>query len=445
MRVWILIGKDLLRVWRDRRALLINLALPLLLTAAMGLSFGGGLFGKTGISAIPLAIVAEDLPAMFRDGLTNALEQTDLFQVSWVDSATADRQVRKGEIQAAVMIPVDAIALFFSENKLEVGLWKDPNSQFKADIVEQILSRLMLQLQMREAVHNALWPDDCREFDDPQSDLASYFGNDLGAAWSAWIDDSRQEQRNRAWNNLQRVLTHHSALSQALAKPRISLQVQDKVNWEAETEIVRASENLFDYFLPGMAVFFLMFGVAAGIRDLHREIVQRTFQRQLLSPTLSQEILQGKWGSAAISGALQLFFLFGTGALVFGVNLGPDPFALPAITLLCCLAGSSVFLFLAVICPSEKVMDTVSTIFILASAMIGGNFLPVEQMGAFLQRLGSVTFNYWANSAFNQVIAHDAGLASVTTQLLVLLGFTVLFLVASLIGYRVRIRRGGLA
>ncbi|MFH1841771.1 MAG: ABC transporter permease, partial [bacterium] len=299
--------------------------------------------------------------------------------------------------------------------------------------------------QNREAAHNALWPDDYREFDDPQSDLADYFSNDLGRAWSAWIDDGQVEKRQRAWNNMQRVLTHHGALSQALAQPRISLQVQDKVNWEAETEIAQASENLFDYFLPGMAVFFLMFGVAAGIRDLHREMVQRTFQRQLLTPALSQEILRGKWGSAAIFGALQLFFLFGTGAIIFGVNLGPDPFALPAITLLCCLAGSSVFLFLAVICPSEKVMDTVSTIFILASAMIGGNFLPVEQMPLFLQRLGSVTFNYWANSAFNQVIAHDAGLSAVTTPLLILLGFATLFLMASLISYRIRSRRGGLA
>ncbi|MFH1844057.1 MAG: ABC transporter permease, partial [bacterium] len=193
MRVWILIGKDLLRVWRDRRALLINLALPLMLTAAMGLSFGGGLFGKSGISAIPLAIVAEDLPSMFRDGLTTALEQTDLFQISWVDSATADRLVRRGEIQAAVVIPADAIALFLSDDELAVELWKDPNSQFKADIVEQILSRLMLQIQNREAAHNALWPDDYREFDDPQSDLADYFSNDLGRAWSAWIDDGQVE------------------------------------------------------------------------------------------------------------------------------------------------------------------------------------------------------------------------------------------------------------
>ncbi|NTU62997.1 MAG: hypothetical protein HGB05_06240 [Chloroflexi bacterium] len=53
-RVWVFAQRDLRRMAADRRALIVNLALPLVLTAVMGLSFGGGVFGKKGLSAIPV-------------------------------------------------------------------------------------------------------------------------------------------------------------------------------------------------------------------------------------------------------------------------------------------------------------------------------------------------------------------------------------------------------
>ncbi len=62
MKLGVLIAKDLRRQWRDRRAFLLQLAVPLLITAVMGVSFGGGIFGDSGISAIPIAIVGGDLP-----------------------------------------------------------------------------------------------------------------------------------------------------------------------------------------------------------------------------------------------------------------------------------------------------------------------------------------------------------------------------------------------
>ncbi len=56
MRVNALVKKDLRRFVSDRRALIVNMVLPLILTFIMGLSFGGGMFGQSnGISAIPLA------------------------------------------------------------------------------------------------------------------------------------------------------------------------------------------------------------------------------------------------------------------------------------------------------------------------------------------------------------------------------------------------------
>ncbi len=444
MRLWILIGKDLLHVWRDRRALVVNLAVPLLLTAAMGLSFGGGLFGKKGISAIPLALVAEGVPQALQDALAEGLENTELFEVSWLDSTSADRLVRRGERQAAVYFPPGFLTALFSDETLAIQLWKDPNSQIKAGIVEQILTRLLAQYQTSEAAYLALWPDDYAAWEHPDEDLEQLFSNDPQVFWQSWTGGDNETAQVEVRDRLIQIVDHHLALNQELDSPRVGLAIHDKVDWEAADTSNQASQNLFDYFLPGMAVFFVMFGVAAGIRTLHRELDTRTFQRQLLTPVRDWQLVLGKWGGACLSGMLQLAVLFAAGALVFGVNLGPDPWSLPLLVVLCSCAAGSVLLLIAVLVPSEKAMDTVTTLFILASAMIGGNFFPVEQMPAALHLIGRVLFNYWANTAFNEVIAHDHGLAYVSTNVVALLLFTLVSLTLGLLIFTIRRRRGGL-
>ena len=101
-RLWIFAGRDLRRMAADRRALVINLVLPLVLTSVMGLSFGGGVFGKKGISAIPVALVAGDMPDALRDRLLAGLEESGFFAPVWADSLEADTLVRAGDV-AAIM------------------------------------------------------------------------------------------------------------------------------------------------------------------------------------------------------------------------------------------------------------------------------------------------------------------------------------------------------
>ena len=60
-----LVRKDLKRISNDRKALVVNLALPLALTAIMGLSFGGS-GGQSALSTIPLAMVADDMPGLLQ-------------------------------------------------------------------------------------------------------------------------------------------------------------------------------------------------------------------------------------------------------------------------------------------------------------------------------------------------------------------------------------------
>ncbi len=92
------------------------------------------------------------------------------------------------------------------------------------------------------------------------------------------------------------------AFGQAMGDHRVALVVRDRADWEASDDPAR-ERSLFDYFLPGISVFFMMFAVAAIVRDLHRERESRTLARVLLAPVTSVDVLLGKWGTAIVARA----------------------------------------------------------------------------------------------------------------------------------------------
>ncbi len=236
-------------------------------------------------------------------------------------------------------------------------------------------------------------------------------------------------------------MDHGTALGRAMQHERIALRVHDK----APAPAADGETNLYDLFLPSFAVFFLMFGVAAGARDLHRERERGTLQRQLLGPVTGLQFVAGKWLAAAAQGILQLGVLFLAGAVLFRVNLGPDAWSLATLTVLGAAAAAGFFVFLALATPTEKVMDNLSTVIILVMAMLGGNMVPIDTMPQAFHFAGRNFFNYWLNLGLSDVITHDRSLTAAPRPALMLAAFALGTLALGLAVFLVRRRRGGLA
>lgn len=441
-RVWVFARRDLKRMAADRRALIVNLALPLALTAVMGLSFGGGIFGKKGISAIPVAIVADDVPEALRTRLLEGLEKSGFFAPVWADSLQADAMVRSGDVAAALVLPPDPLTAFFRADSLVIQVWKDPSSDIKAGIVEEIVGRGVLRVQAGEAAFRALWPDDYMTIGADSLGLDELLDGNVADIWTRLRDPGQTAARERAVDFLVSQFDHQVALQRALQETAVGLDVSDKV---PTGEDKQREASLFDYFLPSFAVFFLMFAVAAGARDLHRERVRRTLQRQLLGRGPAWPIVMGKWVASVAQGLVMLGVLLGVGALLFRVNLGPDPWTLPVVILLTCTTAAGFFLALALLVTKEKVLDNVCTAVILVSGMIGGNFLPVDNLPPWAAGAGHYVFNYWANLAFSRVIGGNGGLAAIATPLAVLACASLVLLVVILVLFNARVKRGGWA
>lgn len=429
--------KDLRRFLGDRRALIVNFSLPLLLTTIMGLSFGGGLFGQDrGISAIPVALVGRDLPEMLKDQLAEGLRESGFFAVAWTDSLTADTQVRKGEVVAAVVLPEELLGDFFSLKPVTIQLWKDPASGLKAGIVQQILERSLRQYQAGEAAYFGLWPEGrtSRWGMEAAQEAESFFAGDLREMWRTWREEPQNPVLKDVRDEIMTAIDRNVALQDAFSRPVVAMKVHDKARSAsaASASSFSAAEspseaNLFNYFLPSFSVFFLMFAVAASARDLHREGVSGTLRRQMLGPVGRGDLLVGKWVSSTLQGILMLGVLYLVGGFAFRVNLGADPLSLPLMVVLCCGAASSFFLLLAQVTSTEKLMDNLSTIVVLVSALIGGNMLPIDAMPSFFHFVGRIGFNYWANVGFSDIMVRNQGLFDDPEPTLVLLAMTLGF------------------
>jgi len=437
-----LIDKDLRRWWSDRNAVVVALLLPLVLTGILGLSFGG-FGGEAGLSKIPLAVVG-NLPAMARQFVDDALRETGIFEVTWTSRESAETQVRSGKIRAALIIPDEFARSYFSGESVQFTLWKDINSEFKAGIVEQILERMLMYMRGGEAAYIGAWPDQWY----PESNEDSSIGRLLNA--DSFLDVYKRirdgsDEATAAWDQVRALMDHQVELQDAFAAPSFDLTVVDRGGQElAENEDARASRNMFDYFLPGMAVFFLMFSAGGAGGDIHREREGGTLRRMLVSPLRARDLLLGKWIFTTVNGLLQLIILFAVGKLIFGLNLGPDLLALPVQALVTSAALASIFLVLAMLTRTEKQMGQISTGVILFMAIIGGNFVPTDFMPGFLRLAAKFTPNYWANQGFSSIVSHNEGLGAVGIPVIVLAGIAAGFLALAVLLLHIRERKGDL-
>jgi ABC-2 type transport system permease protein len=85
------------------------------------------------------------------------------------------------------------------------------------------------------------------------------------------------------------------------------------------------------------------------------------------------------------------------------------------------VAASGTLLLVMSLVGSERQGDALATIVIMSWCMLGGAFVPLAQMPAFLHPIARTTLVYWATSAFSNLIA-GGGIADVLPNLAVLFG-----------------------
>ena len=165
-----------------------------------------------------------------------------------------------------------------------------------------------------------------------------------------------------------------------------------------EEEEAGGGFNILAYVLPGFSIMGILFLAQSATRDILRDRESGLLRHLLTAPVSVNDYLGGKCLSVFAVTALgfALFVLIGIAA---GIHWGPVTAVVP-LMLASALAAAGLLILIMSLVGSERQGDTLTTIIIIVSSMLGGAFMPVSQMPSFLKPISAATLVYWSTEGF---------------------------------------------
>lgn len=420
-----LILKDCLRIRRNPVPLIIFIAIPLLITALIGLTFGGmdTQTGK-GISAINAAVVDED-DSIFCEMLKGASSQDEFksrINLHFLDREEALKRIKRGKLSAVLVIPEGFSEDYLSGSEaLTLELIKNPAESIYPTLAQEGMAILVTFL-------NAV----SRNFGEDLRELRVLIQQDGESSWIANLGTISAF--------LDRNINRLEGLEDYLTPPLISYT---KVEKEAEPDSKSKDEfNLFGFLLIGLASMFLLMTADNCMRDLYRESRLRTLERYRTMKDGLIVFILSKVTYAVTIVLIILVVLMVGGSLIFGIEW-KHPVEIAWLAVSYGLFAAGLMGLMAAVVGSERRADVVNNMLAMTLAMTGGAMWPPEQLPAFFkEHLLPVSPVYWFTSSIRKLQSDwIPGLEPLHASLL-LAGGGIVFILGATILFRMRLEKG---
>lgn len=425
----VLLAKDLRRAWRNPLPWLVNLAVPLCITALIGLAFGGK-SDSGGLGRIRFAVVDEDdsLLTQFLRGAVNQGEGAKTLEPVFADREAALRQIHDNKLAAVLIIPTNFTRGYLTgSQRVSLELIKNPAQSIHPAVLEEGLGAVVTAL-------NAIARNLQSEFPDWQAVLEGKADYREVARLIERAGDKLQAAKAYVNPPLVTYTKEESEDSRAGASSPVAGAKGGKSKSEPTV-------NIFGYLLAGMAAMFLLFIASNGLSDLHREASQHTFARYHTLRHPLMPFVAGKVLFAMVLLLLSSVIMLGGGALAFRIQW-QHPLALAALTMGYAGFAAGLMAVLTAVVADERSVNVLSNITGMALALAGGCAFPPQQLPAFLRDHVTPwlpTFWYSETVRILQFGNTPAPWALVTLKLAVL--STLLIAVAGFL-FRRRFRKG---
>ncbi|HEU4851672.1 MAG TPA: ABC transporter permease [Telluria sp.] len=407
-----LVRKDILLYLHDRRALILNLILPIVLAAFFGYLFGGS-GPKTG--RVNVALVMQDASATGRK-VADGLKADETLRVTEMALADAERTVRKGDQKVAVVIPAgfgDAAgaALFGVGAKPEIAMLYDPSQQMAMAMVKGILTQHVMQ-----------------------SVSSDMMGGPQGAAFtekSIRELDAKGAPEDAPVREFLGSLQKYQSAQQAapVAGPAAGTGLSVPFT-TAERPMVSgpaaAGYNGFAHSFAGMAVQFILFmGIDMGVSVLMARRMG-IWNRLLAAPVTQNTVILARATSCAIIALGLMCIIFAVAVAVFGVRITNLP-GFIGVTVSFAILTASFGLLIAAFGQTPDAARGIAMFVTLVMVMLGGAWVPSFLFPDWMQPFTLVMPTRWAVDGFDGVTWRGLGMDAAGMSMAVQLAFAVVF------------------
>jgi ABC-2 type transport system permease protein len=409
-----LVRKDLLLFFSDRRALLINLLLPIAIATFFGYLFGGS--GKSETGRIEVALVLQDSGESARK-IAAGLKADASLAVTDMDIAQARKEVGKGKQKAAIVIPAgfgDAAgaALFGAGAKPQIALLYDPSQQAVLSMVKGMLTQQVMQVVSAEMFSGRAGQELTGK---TIAQLATRSDPDSVALKEMLGSVSKYQQRPQP----------AGAQKGAMSTPFTTSEEQVSSGSKLE------GYNGYAHSFAGMGVQFILFlGIDIGIGVL---LARRSgiFNRLLAAPVSLQTVLLARAASASLIALFLLSAIFAFAVIALGVRItNPPGFA--AVALAFSVLTASFGLFIAAFGKTPEAARGIAVFATLIMVMLGGAWVPSFMFPAWVQSVAAIVPTKWAIDGFDAMTWRGQGMDAAMIAAGVQLAFAGVFGVLAL-------------
>lgn len=414
MPIWTLAKKDLRLLLRDRRAVVILLAMPLIFILVLGLSLGEG-FGQKPDDKLRVSVVDLDQPPAlpadvkvipyglptWSQVVQRDLTQTGEIRIEVIPSREeAERLVRSGKRAAVIYFGpnfsrrvhrssflADGINPFFRDgvklSELDMDVLKDPTQLTAGSIIEQALQVSLLRVVLPWMIGRAFEKIGDQLGFLVQRGLKQMFPNyDLtGKTWAALTKSQERSIEEGA-------------------------AVQEYKD-DAGSGLLKRGAASYQRLVPAQTVMFAFFLVLTVGWLFVAERRQGTLKRLRAAPLSTTQILLGKLLPCLVLSLSQGLFLLAAGKLVFAMDWGPQPWLLLPVVVTTSLAATGLALFVAALARTETQVAIYGTLLVLVLAGVSGCLMgDRELMPEGMQNASRFTPHAWALDAYKQLLTN---------------------------------------
>lgn len=367
--VLVIAAKDLRQRLRDRSALVLGLAAPLLIAGLMSFAFRGA-------ETFHITVVVSDGDGSeLSAALLDVLASPDLQEIVTVDAAgseaAARTAVRDRDADAGITIPAGFGASVTGSDPLSVEVLTSADAPLAGEVTRSIVEAFVAQVDAdRLSVATAL------------------------AAGSP-LDELDELVAEAAQQQLPVVAAQRPTGDEVLQP--------------------------ISYYAPAMGIFFVLFAISFGSRGYFIEQRAGTLER-MTAAVRPAEVLAGKALSVFVYAATSLATIALFTSVLFGADWGG---VLPAAVLILSLVLAVVLLtaLVTLVARTERQADGVSSILTFGLALLGGNFVMVSASPPLMRKLALLTPNGWALRGFVDLATGERGLATVVEPVAGILAF----------------------
>lgn len=340
MRTILLIARNsLVLAARDRKALILTLLMPLILTAILGNALNGVM---TEGSIGPATVLVRNADTgtlgkvLTEDVLGSAEVRKVLAASAMTDLERARADVAAGKATAAIYVPPSFSADTAAGRRTEIQVFTDPGDATRATIVTQVVQGFTESLTSRA--------------------LAARLAG--------------------------------AEAMQSAPQPTLT-----------ETATGARPVSAMQYYAAAIALVFILTGTIQRGGKLLEERQGGTLQRMLVSPASRGEVLAGQVAGSALLALAQCAILMAGTRLLFGVVWGTWGGAL-LLGAAYSLAAAGIGTALAGSLRDKKAVDIASGALSNIFGLVSGALIPLWSFPDVLKAAAKLTPNYWAMQGF---------------------------------------------